>query len=398
LELIQLQKEFETELADNILDFWINKVYDPERRTFFGKVSNLNKPFPEEPHSAVLLTRVLWTFSAAYHSFSKEEEYKKLADEAYRILMENFWDNNNGGIFWCVSPDGSPADTKKQFYAQAFFIYALSEYYRAFKNETAKQLAVSMFMLLEKYGGDPQFGGYVEAKTAEWKELQDQRLSSKDMNTRKSMNTHLHVLEAYTNLYHIWKDDTLKQKLENLLGIFTNKIINRKTGHFQLFFDEDWSFRGEIDSYGHDIEGSWLLTEAAGVLGNKTLISELELISIQMAETTIKEGLGENGGLFYEKENGILKPEFHWWPQAEAVIGFFNAWQISGGKKYFELVLKNWNFIQKYIIDHKNGDWFWGISKSYDLLSDEKVNAWKAPYHNGRMCMEMIRRLKNSSK
>jgi mannobiose 2-epimerase len=386
------KSEFENELTGNILNFWENKVYDPQRKTFFGKISNDNKPFPDAPHSAVLMTRILWTFSSAYRFFPKAN-YKTLADEAYRILMSNFWDNEHGGIFWNVTPEGNPVDTKKQFYAQAFFIYALSEYYRAFKNETVKQLAISMFMIMEKYAADPVFGGYIEANTSDWKKIEDQRLSPKDMNVRKSMNTHLHILEAYANLYRIWKDDGLKLKLESLLHIFLEKIINKGTYHFQLFFDENWSIRGDVDSYGHDIEGSWLLCEAAGVLGDNFLLKEVELVAVKMADVTIKEGLCENGGIFYEKENGELKEEFHWWPQAEAVIGFFNAWQISGNEKYLELAKKSWKFIQDYIIDHKNGDWFWGVSNNYKLLSDEKVNGWKAPYHSGRMCLEMIRRI-----
>ncbi|QGY42663.1 N-acyl-D-glucosamine 2-epimerase [Maribellus comscasis] len=386
------KREFENELTNNILKFWQEKVYDPQRKTFFGQVSNENETFPEEPHSAVLITRILWAFSSAYRVFP-ETGYKNMADEAYRILMENFWDNENGGIFWCVSPDGEALDTKKQFYAQAFFIYALSEYYLAFKNDMIKQLAISMFMLLERYGTEPGFGGYIEASTANWNSIEDQRLSPKDMNVRKSMNTHLHVLEAYTNLYRIWKDDALKEKLEALIHIFLDKIIDSKTGHFLLFFDDDWTIRGDIDSYGHDIEGSWLLYEAADVLGDEALINRIKPIALKMVKITIAEGLQENGGIFYEKENGKSLEEYHWWPQAEAVIGFFNAWQISGDIKYREFAKKSWEFIQKHIINPEYGEWFWARDKNFDLLPDHKINAWKAPYHNGRMCLEMIRRL-----
>lgn len=394
MNLIELKNQFKNELTHNILNFWEKKVYDPERRTFFGKVSNDNHPFPDEPHSAVLITRILWAFSSAYR-FSPKEKYKNIADEAYRILMENFWDNKNGGIFWHVNPCGRPVDTKKQFYAEAFFIYALSEYYLAFKNEKVKQLAVSMFMILEKFGAEPAFGGYIEAGTADWKEVEDRRLSPKDMNVRKSMNTHLHVLEAYTNLYRIWKDDSVKQKLESLIHIFLEKITDKKTGHFLLFFDDDWTPRSEIDSYGHDIEGSWLLIEAAGVLGDEMLINKVKPVVIKLVETTISEGWREHGGIVYEKEYGVLKEEFHWWPQAEAVIGFFNAWQITGETKYLELMEKGWKFIQEHIIDYKNGEWFWGVDKNFDLLPEEKVNGWKAPYHNSRMCLEMIHRIQS---
>jgi mannobiose 2-epimerase len=318
-----------------------------------------------------------------------------MAEEAFRILLEIFWDNKNGGIFWSVNPDGKPVDTKKQFYAQAFFIYALSEYHQAFHDQKSKQLAVSMFMIIERFGYDKKFGGYYEANTSDWQKVEDQRLSPKDMNVEKSMNTHLHVLEAYTNLFRIWNDKNLESQLANCIHIFTEKIINRDTWHFELFFDADWKKRGTTDSYGHDVEGSWLLLEAAEVLNDKQLIEEIQIIALKMADVIEKEGIVENGGLLYEKEAGDLKEEFHWWPQAEAVVGFFNAWQISKNEKYLNLALNNWAFIQKYIIDKKNGDWFWGVNKNYELLSSDKVNGWKAPYHNSRMCLEMIHRIQN---
>lgn len=391
LNLNGLKREFEKELK-NILNFWTEHAYDYKRKTFFGKISDANKPFPDEPLSAVLITRILWAFSSVHRHFP-DKKYKTIANEAYRVLMENFWDKKNGGIFWSVSPDGKPVDTKKQFYAQAFFVYALSEYFLAFQNDTSRQLAISMFMVMEKYGSESGFGGYIEAATADWSDIEDQRLSLKDLNVRKSMNTHLHVLEAYTNLYRIWRDDSVKQKLESLIDIFLEKIMNTKTGHFKLFFDDDWTQCGEIDSYGHDIEGSWLLVEAAEALEDKALIHKVTPMAIKMVETTVAEGLRSNGGIVYEKENNELKEEYHWWPQAEAVVGFFNAWQISGENKYLELALKSWEFIQKHIIDHKKGEWFWGVDENLNLLPQEKVNAWKAPYHNGRMCLEMIRRI-----
>ena len=390
----KLKKQFENELTDNILNYWVKEVYDINRKMFFGRITNEGEKFPEASLSAVLITRIMWTFAAAYRVYPTAI-YKRMADEAFRILQEIFWDNDNGGIYWSVFPDGTVQDNKKQFYAEAFFIYALSEYYMAFKDEKAMQIAISMFMLMEKYAYDNEFGGYIEANTANWKETDDQRLSPKDLNVKKSMNTHLHILEAYTNLYRVWKDDDLKKQLESLIRIFLNKIIDHDTFHFHLFFDKDWTVRSDIDSYGHDIEGSWLLFEAAEVLGDETLIKEVEHISIKMADVTEKEGINANGGVYYEKEGEHLKSQFDWWPQAEAVVGFFNAWQISKNDKYLDLALKSWEFIQKNIIDTKNGEWFWGVDANLKILGTDKVSPWKAPYHNARMCLEMIRRIES---
>jgi cellobiose epimerase len=386
------KKQFENELTDNILNYWVKEAYDTKRSTFFGRITNEGNKFPEAALSAVLTTRILWTFSAAYR-FYPTAIYKKMADEAFRILVETFWDNENGGIFWSVFPNGRPEDTKKQFYAEAFFMYAMSEYWLAFKSEKAKQLAVSMFMLMEKYAFDPEFGGYIEANTADWKETTDQRLSPKDLDVKKSMNTHLHILEAYTNLYRVHKVEEVEKKVEHLLRIFLDKILDAKTGHLILFFDKDWTVRSEIDSYGHDIEATWLMYEAAEVLGKKEIIEEVEKAAIKITEVTIKEGLAPNGGIYYEKAEGHIQEQFDWWPQAEAAIGFFNTYQITKDEKYLGYSQKSWKFIQDHIIDKKNGEWFWGVGADLKPLKGDKVGPWKGPYHNGRMCMEMIRRI-----
>ncbi len=391
MNLKDLKEQFGNELT-YILNFWVEEVYDSDRKTFFGRITNVGKKFPEASLSAVFITRILWTFSAAYRTFPTVF-YKKMADEAFRILMETFWDNENGGIYWSVFPDGRTEDTKKQFYAEAFLIYALSEYYLAFGNIRAKQVAVSMLMLIEKYAFDPEFGGYLEAKTGDWKEAQDQRLSPKDMDVKKSMNTHLHILEAYTNLYRIYRDEQLEKQLEQLIRIFLDKIIDRNTGHLILFFDKDWTVRSEIDSYGHDIEWTWLIGEAAEVLGKKKIIEEVEHTIQKTLETIIAEGIAPNGGMYYEKNEGHLQEQFDWWPQAETVVGFFNAWEIFKNEKYLETSEKSWKFIQDHIIDKKKGEWFWGVDKQLQPLNIDKVNGWKAPYHNGRMCMEMIHRI-----
>ena len=395
MNLQQLQKEFENELTDNILHFWVKEVYDPKRKTFFGRITNEGEKFPEAPLSAVFTTRILWTFSAASRLYPTAV-YKIIADEALRILKESFWDKENGGIYWSVMPDGTPVDTKKQFYAEAFFIYALSEYSMVFEDEPTKQMAITLFRLMEKHAFDNEFGGYFEAKTADWQNTDELRMIPGGAERKKSMNTHLHILEAYTNLHRVWKSEESEKKLHHLIRVFLDKITDPETFHFHLFFEADWTVRSEIDSYGHDIEGSWLLCEAAEVLGNKELLEEVEHVAIKIAEATKEEGFDKSGGLYYEKDEGQIRDYFSWWPQAETVVGFFNAWQLTGEETYLALSVNTWNFIQDYIVDKKGGEWFSGVSAELKPLPNDKVNGWKAPYHNGRMCIEMIRRIENA--
>jgi cellobiose epimerase len=389
----QLKHEFEQELIGNILPFWIEKVYDPDNKTFYGRIDLNGKPDQQANKSAVLITRILWTFSAAYRMYPNPE-YKQMAGEAFRILATFFLDKEYGGIFWEIQSNHSPANTKKQFYALAFCIYACSECYLAFGNEQAREMALSLYRILEMKSFDPSNNGYIDVLSRDYRMISGLRLSEKEMADTWTMNTHLHILEAYTNLFRIWKNNELKLQLTNLLNLFLEKILNPQTWHFQLFFDKNWKNVGDVDSYGHDIEGTWLMVEAAEALNNTTILEKVNRVAIKMADTTIQEGWRETtGGLLYEKENGKLHEEFHWWPQAESVIGFFNAWQISKDKKYLNIALKNWEFIKEYISDKKHGEWFWGVDQSLNPLAVEKVNGWKGPYHNSRMCMEMVRRL-----
>jgi mannobiose 2-epimerase len=388
----QLKKEFSQELTDGILNYWEDNVYDKKRKTFYGRIDINEKKYPDASLSAVFTTRIMWTYSAAYRFFPNVK-YKLLADTAYRILADHFWDKENGGIYWRIKPDGTPVDGDKQFYAQAFFIYALSEYNLAFNDEKVLEIGQNMFELMEKHAFDSKYGGYFEARTADWKETNNQRMSPNDEDIKKTMNTHLHILEAFTNLYRVWKDEKLEKQLEHLIRIFLDKILNRETHHFHLFFDDDWTVRSSIDSYGHDIEGSWLLCEAAEVLGKKDLLEEVEHNALMMAEVALQEGMHSSGGMFYEKEGDHLEDRFSWWTQAEAVVGFFNAWQLSKKEKYLDQAKKTWEFIKKYNVDKRDGGWYATVSSDLKVVPTDKVSGWKAPYHNARMCMEMMRRL-----
>ena len=396
-QLIICKRELQDELK-NILTWWAINAPDNINGGFYGKINNDNQVTAEAPKGSVLIARILWSFSAAYNHQS-EPQYLEMAERAYQYITAYFIDDEQDGVYWSVDYKGFPLDPKKQVYAISFTIYALSEYYRASKTEAAKQKAIDMFYLLVEKAYDPVKTGYFEAFTKDWKPIEDLRLSAKDANEKKTMNTHLHVLEGYTNLFRIWPDKTLGGYISSLLNNFFDHFIDKETHHLVLFFDEDWNRKGDLVSYGHDIEATWLLLEAAEVIGDEESIKKIKEITIAMADAVIT-GLDTDGGLWYEyepAEDHLIK-EKHWWVQAEAMVGFFNAWRISNDEKYLNIALKNWAFIKDKILDQQNGEWFWGIDESGHVMQNEdKAGLWKCPYHNSRACLDTIIRLEGFS-
>ncbi len=390
-----LRKEFAGELTDNILNYWATKVYDPHRKMFYGFIGADEKPNPLAPLGCVMVSRILWTYSAAWHHYPTVL-YRTMADEAFRILTTLFLDKEFGGYYWEVSPGGEATNSSKQYYAQSFVIYALSEYARVFGQREAGNMAESLFRLLEEKAFDPVHGGYFEAASRDWQGDAPDFITPQKGIARKSMNTHLHVLEAYTNLYRLSPLPEVALKITHVLNLFMDHIINPENHHFHMFFDSDWTVTSTTVSYGHDIEGTWLLHEAAEVLGDHPLEERLLPMITAMAKAVRREALDTTGGLYNESDGDHWDRDFHWWPQAEAVVGFYNAWQLSGKRKFLKSSVNAWKFIKKYQIDHQHGDWFWLITPELTVKPMAKVSPWKCPYHNGRMCLEMMRRLSES--
>jgi mannobiose 2-epimerase len=389
----QLKDQVENELKSNILNFWCRHASDDENGGFFGYISaNL---FPDAGHdkASVLNARILWTFSAAYR-FYKEKKYLDMAARAFEYFRDNFINREHMGVYWMLDCTGRPKDTKNQVYANAFTIYALSEYYHAVGDKCALELAISLFGSLEQHARDKAYGGYLEALAHDWSPLSDVRLSAKDLNAPKSMNTHLHILEAYTNLFRAWKNDVLKESLKSLLETMMDRIVDNSAWSFRLFFDMNWTPCADITSYGHDIEGSWLIHEAAEVLGDPVLLGKAEKVAVNMAESVLRNGVDrKHGGIFNDMHGTKLDDNKDWWPQAEAVVGFLNAWQLTGRSVFLDEALKTWKFINKYIVDRKNGEWHWGVTRDgSQVTGSEKAGPWKCPYHNSRMCFEVISR------
>jgi len=388
-------KSIREQLFGNIMPFWCGPAVDHEQGGWMAWLSNDLKPDRTQPKGLIVNSRILWAFSAV-HQARPEKLFRQMADRAFDCVMNRFWDTQYGGAFWRLDDTGRVIDDSKKIYGQAFYIYALAEYHRAFGAPAALARAKELFELIEQHAHDPNHGGYIEVRRRDWSEAgPDARLSDKDMNEKKSMNNHLHLLEAYTNLYRVWKEPRVAERLRELIQLFALRILDSRTKHFNHFFDEEWRVRSNSYTFGHDIEGTWLLCEAAEVLGDAVLLKQTGAVALPMAEVVLKEGIDADGALRYEGRGGkIIDAGKECWPQAEAVVGFLNAFQLSGDAKFFEAARRVWDFVENRLVDRAHGEWFWRITPEGGVDTTlPKVNEWKGPYHGSRMCLETLRRL-----
>ncbi|WP_423126579.1 AGE family epimerase/isomerase [Gaoshiqia sp. Z1-71] len=385
-----LVSESVQDLKHNTLPFWEKNTPDPSGG-FYGTVLNDGTAVPDAPKGGVLNARILWTFSKAYQLFGNEN-YKELADRAQSYFLMNFIDQEYGGTYWTINADGTPLNAEKQTYAIAYAIYGLAEHYRAIGNKESLKQAIELYRTLEKRAFDPLNGGYIESFSRNWETPERFGYDGSGI-AAKTMNTHLHVLEAYTLLYKVWPDKELKKQLTGLINLFYEKIIDQKTGHQKLFLTMEWENLEHIDSYGHDMELSWLLFESAEAIKDKTLIRRTEKMALKLVDIQMKEGWNPDGSLLYERNNGQIHGGLEWWPQAESVVAFYNAWQISGDEKYLDAAIKTWSWIKNNLVDTKYGGWYGGVGPDgKPNLVRPKVSLWKCPYHNSRMAFELFQR------
>ena len=425
-----MKQEMQDVLQGNILRFWIDKMQDRENGGFYGRIDGNGVLHPEAEKGAILNARILWSFSAAYRVLkeaksgkSEVKSYLDMATRAKEYFIEHFIDREYGGVYWSVDYKGNPLDTKKQFYAIGFAIYGLTEYARATGDREALEYALNLYDCIEEHAFDREHNGYIEACTREWGEIADMRLSELDANYPKSQNTHLHIIEPYTNLLRCLKElhaqescdyvpvlgsvlpvgvtvpmetvMAVEASLRNIIGIFTDKILNPETHHLDLFFEMDWTRgAGRLESYGHDIECSWLMHEAALVLGDQQVLAKVEPIVREVAKASEK-GLRPDGSMIHEAnlDTGHVDDDLHWWVQAENVVGWYNLWQHFGDEEALKKADSCWQYIKDQLIDYDNGEWFWSRHPDGTLNTiDDKAGFWKCPYHNSRMCLEIIER------
>ena len=387
-------RRIEDDLRGNILPFWIGRVVNRDGQGYFGSLTNDLAVDPGAERGALLTSRILWTYSAAYARY-RDPAYLAMADHAYGDLQSHFHDPKSGGYWWSVSAGGAVLRDRKQVYGQAFAVYALAEYHAATGRREPLDQAIATHRLIEGHAR-ARHGGYLEAFGRAWEPIADMRLSEVDLNEPKSQNTHLHVMEAYTRLLAVWPDPALRAVLAELVNVMLDRIVNPVTGHLGLFFAEDWTLRSDRISYGHDIEAAWLLTWAADALGDDGLARRVRALAVRIAAATLAEGVDADGGVYNQGgPGGLTDTNKEWWPQAEAVVGFLNAYQLSGEERFLAAALRTWDFIERRLIDRRCGEWFRGVTRDGRVLGDElKVSFWKCPYHNGRTGLEATRRLR----
>jgi cellobiose epimerase len=386
----------EAELRGNILLFWATRTPDLVNGGFYGALTNDLQILNDAPRSAVLYGRILWTFSVAYRLYH-EAVYLATARRALEYITTHFVDSDYGGVYWAVDRQGRPFNGRKHAYAQAFTIYGLAEFHRATGEPGSLSLAQDLYRLTELHTHDAALGGNVECRDRDWGSLADMRLSDIDVNSRKSMNTLLHLIEAYANLARAWDDGALRATLRELIAAFLDHVVDPDTHHLRLFFDDGWNWRhlGSGFSYGHDIEASWLLVEAAEALGEPDLLRRAREQAVAMAEAVYAEAIELDGSLLYESAgHGPRAEQKHWWAHAEAVVGFYNAYQLTGDARFERAARGCWDYIEARFVDRTYGDWFKVLDRvGVPLPGQVKVGPWECPYHHSRACYEMLARL-----
>lgn len=387
--------EFENHLKNCIIPFW-KSMRDDVNGGYYGYKGYDLVIDKESIKGCILNSRILWFFSNAYKVLKNDPIADSLLDEAnhaYDFMTKYCLDNENGGIFWAIKYNGEPEDTMKHTYNQAFAIYALSSFYDVTGNKEALDKAYGLFNVIETKCKDEI--GYLEALDINFNIIDNDALSENGVMADRTMNTLLHVFEAYTELYRVTKDQEVKAKIIDILNVFADKIYNKELHRQEVFFNNNWESIIDLYSYGHDIETAWLIDRGLEIIEDKAISEKLSPITKDLTQNVHKVAF--NGkSLANECEKGVVNTHRIWWVQAESVIGFYNGYQKDNSKiKFKEASEAQWEFIKEFVVDKRNGsEWFWEVKENGEPFEGRPiVEPWKCPYHNGRMCIEMINRL-----
>lgn len=376
-------------LLGDIIPFW-QRLRDEEYGGFYGYMGYDLAIDKKAVKGCILNSRILWFFSNAY-LLLKDEQLLKDAGHAFGFLKDHCLDEENGGIYWSLTFDGKPEDTTKHTYNQAFAIYALSSYYDASKDEQALKIAQELYHIVETKCKDEY--GYLEAFNIRFEPAENDKLSENGVMAEKTMNTLLHVFEAYTELYRVTHDKKVADNIRYMLDLVADKVYNSKIGRQEVFFDRTWNTLIDLYSYGHDIETSWLIDRGLEILGDDACTAKLSPITKTITENIYKRAYIDHS-LVNEAENGVVDTTRIWWVQAEAVVGFLNGYQKSPEhKEYLEAAEDIWGYIRDYLVDKRCSEWYWALDENRKPLEKPIVEPWKCPYHNGRMCFEVIKRI-----
>ncbi len=387
----RLAREVEADLTGGILPFWLEHTVDPAGG-FYGTVRNDGSAVPDADKGAVLNARILWTFSRAFRTYGLES-YRAAADRAAAYFKQHFIDSRFGGVYWTLDVEGVPKDVTKQTYAAAFGIYGLAEHFRATGDLSSLEAAQGLFRSLQERNRDRARGGYLEVLARDGSRTDTKGIDG-HAGATKTMNTHIHLLEGFTNLYLAWPDPEVKQALVELLGILQTRLYDAQTHHLVLYCDDDWRPMDPVDSFGHDIETSWLMCEAAEAVGEPQLLESVRRQAVDMVDTALAEGLDADGAMRYERSAAGYSDNRSWWPQCETVIGCINAWQITGERRYFDAAARTWDYIRTHFVDRERGGWYKALAQDGSPSEREpKASLWNCPYHNARVGFELRGRL-----
>ncbi|NBH72007.1 N-acylglucosamine 2-epimerase [Clostridiaceae bacterium] len=385
-------QEMEKHLREKLIPFW-EGLADWQNGGFYGYLGYELKLERQAVKGCILNSRILWFFSHAYRML-KQESLLVYAEHAFLFLRDSCLDKKFGGVYWAMTWDGKACDETKHTYSQAFAVYALSSYYMASGRKEALELAYGLYGLIEERCRDGN--GYGEAFGREFRPASNEKLSENGVMAARTMNTLLHVFEAYTELYRADHRADVADKMREILDVFADKVYNPGKRRQEVFFDEGWNSLIDLHSYGHDIEASWLLDRGCQVLGDKAYIQKLEPVVLALAKEVYQRAYRDHS-LMNECENGVDDTDRIWWVQAEAVVGFLNAWEKWPDKRCFlEASEDIWGYISRVAVDPRDGsEWFWRVDESGKPVEGEPiVEPWKCPYHNGRMCMEVMGRMR----